>query len=72
MLHMPDARDGVEVLLAYLEHAVLAQAAPLEEVAAVLVEPIQGEGSYIVPPEGSLRIFAPQRVIMPHMHRART
>jgi 4-aminobutyrate aminotransferase len=46
--------DGGEAVLDYLEGTVLAQAVPPEEVAAVLVEPIQGEGGYIIPPASFL------------------
>ncbi len=34
----------------FIEEVVLAKAVPPDEVAAILVEPIQGEGGYIVPP----------------------
>ncbi len=34
---------------------LFAQVLPASEVAAILVEPIQGEGGYVVPPEGFLR-----------------
>lgn len=54
MLHIPGARDGGEAVIVFLEHTVFAQAVPPEEVAAILVEPIQGEGGYIVPPDGFL------------------
>jgi 4-aminobutyrate aminotransferase len=37
-------------VLDYLEEVVFVHDAPPEEVAAVLVEPIQGEGGYVVPP----------------------
>jgi 4-aminobutyrate aminotransferase len=33
----------------YIENVILAQAVPPEEVAGILVEPIQGEGGYVVP-----------------------
>jgi 4-aminobutyrate aminotransferase len=36
----------------YIEQEVLDKAVPADEVAALFVEPIQGEGGYIVPPEG--------------------
>ncbi len=35
----------------YIEHTLFKKTVPPEEVAAVIVEPIQGEGGYIVPPE---------------------
>ena len=36
----------------YIEKEVLDRAVPADEVAALFVEPIQGEGGYVVPPEG--------------------
>ncbi len=44
-------RDIGEAVIDFLEHTVFAQAVPPEDVAAILVEPIQGEGGYIVPPD---------------------
>jgi 4-aminobutyrate aminotransferase len=54
-LTFPDPYRGgtIEGSLAELEN-VLATVAPPEEIAAVVVEPIQGEGGYVVPPEGWL------------------
>ena len=36
----------------FIEKEVLDKAVPADEVAALFVEPVQGEGGYIVPPEG--------------------
>jgi 4-aminobutyrate aminotransferase len=52
VLCLADGQDVGEAVIAYLEQVVFAQAVPPEEVAAVIVEPIQGEGGYIVPPAG--------------------
>jgi 4-aminobutyrate aminotransferase len=40
--------------IGYIEDVLFARAIPAEEVAAVFVEPVQGEGGYIVPPPGWL------------------
>ena len=45
--------QGIAVL-DYIEHELFARAVPPSEVAAVLVEPIQGEGGYLVPPPSFL------------------
>ena len=42
-------RDYGDACVDYIEHVVFKYDVPAEEVAAVLVEPIQGEGGYIVP-----------------------
>ncbi|HSB91319.1 MAG TPA: acetyl ornithine aminotransferase family protein [Anaerolineales bacterium] len=44
--------DYGETVVRYIEDVVLARAVPPDECAAILVEPIQGEGGYIVPPDG--------------------
>jgi 4-aminobutyrate aminotransferase len=41
-------------VLDYIEHELFTRAVPPSEVAAVLVEPIQGEGGYLVPPPSFL------------------
>lgn len=51
LLSRPDDADYGETVVNYLEHVVFKTVAPPEEVAGILVEPIQGEGGYIVPPD---------------------
>ncbi len=46
--------DQGQAVLDYIEHVLFPGSLPPSEVAAVLVEPIQGEGGYIVPPDGFL------------------
>ncbi|HXV27700.1 MAG TPA: acetyl ornithine aminotransferase family protein [bacterium] len=36
----------------YIEHTLFKKTVPAKDVAAIIVEPIQGEGGYIVPPPG--------------------
>jgi len=46
--------DQGQAVLDYIEHVLFPRNVPPAEVAAILVEPIQGEGGYIVPPDGFL------------------
>jgi 4-aminobutyrate aminotransferase len=46
--------DQGRAVLDYIERLVFAGAVPPQEVAAILVEPIQGEGGYLVPPDSFL------------------
>ncbi|HTL20362.1 MAG TPA: acetyl ornithine aminotransferase family protein [Steroidobacteraceae bacterium] len=46
--------DQVKATIDYIENVLFQNNLPPSEVAAVLVEPIQGEGGYIVPPDGFL------------------
>jgi 4-aminobutyrate aminotransferase len=46
--------DQGQAVLSYIENVLFAGAVPPSEVAAVLVEPIQGEGGYLVPPPSFL------------------
>jgi 4-aminobutyrate aminotransferase len=46
--------DQGRAVLDYIETVLFASNVPASEVAAILVEPIQGEGGYVVPPEGFL------------------
>ena len=46
--------DQGQAVLRYIEEVLFVHNVPPSEVAAILVEPIQGEGGYILPPEGFL------------------
>jgi len=46
--------DQARAVLRYIEEVLFANSVPASEVAGILVEPIQGEGGYIVPPDGFL------------------
>ncbi|MGE3314420.1 MAG: acetyl ornithine aminotransferase family protein, partial [Planctomycetaceae bacterium] len=49
---MPAGHDCGREAIEFLENEVFKRLVPAETVAAIFVEPIQGEGGYIVPPEG--------------------
>ena len=42
--------DSGTAVIRYLEEEIFQKSVPADEVAAILIEPIQGEGGYIVPP----------------------
>ena len=46
--------DQGQAVIDYIENVLFVSNVPPSEVAAILVEPIQGEGGYIVPPDGFL------------------
>ena len=46
--------DQGRAVLRYIEEVLFVHNVPASEVAAVLIEPIQGEGGYLVPPDGFL------------------
>lgn len=46
--------DQGAAVLDYLENVLFQSNVPAQEVAAILLEPIQGEGGYLVPPDGFL------------------
>jgi 4-aminobutyrate aminotransferase len=52
ILYMNPGQDYGEVVVDYIEHELLGKVVPADEVAGILVEPIQGEGGYIVPAPG--------------------
>jgi 4-aminobutyrate aminotransferase len=47
--------DQGRAVLDYIENVLFQSNVPASDVAAILVEPIQGEGGYIVPPDGFLQ-----------------
>lgn len=44
--------DYGETVVRYIEEQIFGRLIPAEDVAGILVEPIQGEGGYVVPPSG--------------------
>jgi len=46
----PDDEDYGDTVVNYIEQVMFKGLTPPEDVAAILVEPIQGEGGYVVPP----------------------
>jgi 4-aminobutyrate aminotransferase len=53
----PRDLDYGETVIRYLEQEIFRTVVPADEVAAILVEPIQGEGGYIVPPPSFLPLL---------------
>jgi len=47
--------DQGTAVLSYIEKVLFASNVPPSEVAAILIEPIQGEGGYLIPPDGFLQ-----------------
>ncbi|MDP1890689.1 MAG: acetyl ornithine aminotransferase family protein [Gemmatimonadaceae bacterium] len=47
-------KDQGKAVLDYIENQLFQYNVPPKEVAAIVIEPIQGEGGYIVPPDGFL------------------
>jgi 4-aminobutyrate aminotransferase len=52
ILERKTGEDYGETVVRYIDEQILHHILPPEEVAGILVEPIQGEGGYIVPPMG--------------------
>lgn len=52
ILDRKKGEDYGETVVRYIEEQIFQQIVPADEVAGILVEPIQGEGGYIVPPPG--------------------
>ncbi len=67
ILHSESGEDYGETVVRYLEEQILGRILPEDDVAAILLEPIQGEGGYIVPPPGffpALRKFCDRHDIL--------
>lgn len=47
--------DQGQATLEYIENVLFQSNVPAQEVAAILIEPVQGEGGYLVPPDGFLQ-----------------
>jgi len=52
ILNLEPGQDYGERIIEYIEKQVFEKILPADEVAGIMVEPIQGEGGYIVPPPG--------------------
>ncbi len=52
VLERQKGEDYGETVVRYIEEEIIGHILPGEEIAGILVESIQGEGGYIVPPEG--------------------
>jgi 4-aminobutyrate aminotransferase len=52
ILHSERGEDYGETVVRYIEEQILGKLLPSDDVAAILVEPIQGEGGYVIPSPG--------------------
>ena len=52
ILQSEPGEDYGETVVRYIEDQILGRIVPADDVAGILLEPIQGEGGYIVPPPG--------------------
>jgi 4-aminobutyrate aminotransferase len=50
ILQQLDGEDYGETIVRYIEEQIIGHLLPADNIAGILVEPIQGEGGYIVPP----------------------
>ncbi len=48
-------RDAGEWVLDYLRHEIFGRRVGPDDVAAIFIEPMQGEGGYVIPPKGFLK-----------------
>jgi len=52
ILHSHHQEDYGVAVVRYIEEQILGRIVPADDIAGILVEPIQGEGGYIIPPPG--------------------
>lgn len=52
ILHNPPGADYGETVVNYIESEILGKIVPADQVAGILVEPVQGEGGYVIPAPG--------------------
>jgi 4-aminobutyrate aminotransferase len=52
VLEKRQGEDEGQAVVRYIEEEILAHNLPADDVAGILLEPIQGEGGYIIPPAG--------------------
>jgi len=50
LIHMRPGEDVGSSTIRYLEEEIFGRTIPADEVAAIVIEPIQGEGGYVIPP----------------------
>ncbi len=55
LLHMEEGEDVGDAVIRYMEEVVFHKLLPPTEVAGILIEPVQGEGGYIFPPDNFLQ-----------------
>lgn len=54
VLNQDGCADQGEAVLDFIENEIFQTKVPADEIAAILLEPIQGEGGYVVPPDSFL------------------
>ena len=54
VLNMLPGEDAGDAVIRYLEESIFAHLVPPQDVAGIIIEPIQGEGGYVVPPANFL------------------
>lgn len=54
LLNMLPGEDVGDAVIRYLDETIFGHLVPPQDVAGIIIEPIQGEGGYIVPPPGFL------------------